>query len=193
MAVPSAAPDADKSTDEKQPSPKQPQVADVLHANLGIIQKAVASKEARLLFGRVLRTTASVRGQFTTSALKSFISQTLPEDSKVRDFILQHLQGGDAVRFDHAWEQGNGTSGARVVKGSRRQLCSTPTAGTLQTYVILRRIWKMLTLKQIKTQQRSLGHPSQKRSSTACSCCASFCVIKRNGARYCSLHGPICP
>jgi hypothetical protein len=98
MAVASTAPDADKSTDEK--ASKLPQVADVLQANLGIIERAVASKETRLLFGRVLRTTASVRGQFSASTLKVFVSQTLPKTSSVRDFLLQHLQDGDAVRFD---------------------------------------------------------------------------------------------
>lgn len=101
MAVASAAPSAEKSTEEK-PASKLPQVGDVLHANLGIIERAVASKEARLLFGRVLRTTASVRGQFTATSLKSFISKTLPKTSTIRDFVLQHLEGGDTVSFDHA-------------------------------------------------------------------------------------------
>jgi hypothetical protein len=82
----------------KEEPPKHPQVGDVLQANLSIITKAVANKEARLLFGRVLRTTASVRSQFTAQTLHGFFSQTLQESSPVRSLVLQYVLAGDAVR-----------------------------------------------------------------------------------------------
>lgn len=114
---------SDKAAEERS---KQPQLADVLQVNLGIIDRAVSSKEARLLFGRVLRTTASVRGQFTASTLQRFISQTLPKTSSTRDFVLEHLQGGDAVRFAHAMcstvDQSTRSSDARNVSNTMQDM-----------------------------------------------------------------------
>ena len=170
MAVASAAPSAEKSTEDK-PASKQPQVGDVLHANLGIIERAVASKETRLLFGRVLRTTASVRGQFTATSLKSFMSKTLPETSTIRDFVLKHLEGGDTVRFDHALVH--------------KQLQEQPIrngASSCRTWKMLMQLGIGIGMHQYRVDLRSL-----RRSCTVCSCYVSSSVIRRSGARCVTL------
>jgi hypothetical protein len=66
--------------------------ADVAASNIKIIHKAVLTKEARLLVGRVLRSTATVRSQMTEEALSEFIASTLEEASPVQTLLLSILK-----------------------------------------------------------------------------------------------------
>lgn len=70
----------------------------VLETNFTIISGAVWSRESRLAFGRVLRTTAAVRPHLTAPLLSSFISKNL-SPSKVTAGLLQYLQSEASVRF----------------------------------------------------------------------------------------------
>lgn len=53
----------------------------VLRANAALIEKAVAQKETRTLFGRVLRHTAAVRRRLTATDLVAFLEGALPAGS----------------------------------------------------------------------------------------------------------------
>jgi hypothetical protein len=66
--------------------------ADVAASNIKIIHKAVVTKEARLLVGRVLRQTAAVRSQLTEDALSEFIATTLEEASPVKTLLLSIIK-----------------------------------------------------------------------------------------------------
>ena len=53
----------------------------VLRSNVHLIEKAVAQKETRTLFGRLLRQTAAVRKQLTAHDLQAFLAEALPPAS----------------------------------------------------------------------------------------------------------------
>ena len=78
--------DKEEAADQK---PSGPVLGDVLKSNLKLIDKAVATREARLLFGRLLRQTATVRSQFSGEALGAFVKDTLAEDSRIRPCLLK--------------------------------------------------------------------------------------------------------
>lgn len=69
----------------------------VLVSNLALISGAVWNRESRLAFGRVLRTTASVRNHFTAQMLYYFISQNL-NSSATKTQIIGYLQRVGPVR-----------------------------------------------------------------------------------------------
>ena len=95
MADTEAAPEA---ADIPASKPTTPQLDEVLASNLKLIHKAVATKEARLLIGRVLRQTATVRTQFSSETLGKFVEDTLQETSPLRPLLLSAVR--DEVR---AW------------------------------------------------------------------------------------------
>lgn len=69
---------------------------EVLRSNLASISGAVASRESRLAFGRVLRTTASVRGLFTDSLLRHFLTHNLTQTA-TKTTLLYYLQESVSV------------------------------------------------------------------------------------------------
>lgn len=72
---------AGKKGEEPAAPPPPPKPLAVLRANAALIEKAVAQKETRTLFGRVLRQTAAVRRRLTAADLVSFLEGALPADS----------------------------------------------------------------------------------------------------------------
>lgn len=97
-----AAPDG-RTCQESHPTDRSPkaelherQALDVLRANLVIISGAVWSRESRLAFGRVLRTTASVRTHFTDTLLRWFFSQSLSQTPS-KKMLLEYLQPPHSV------------------------------------------------------------------------------------------------
>ncbi len=88
-----------KQDAEQQPQPVKPLT--VLRGNVRIIKNAVAEKETRTLFGRVLRQTAAVRRQLTAHDLQAFLASALPPASaaaqQLQEAVKQVSQspGGD--------------------------------------------------------------------------------------------------
>lgn len=87
---------------DKQPKaapPPEPLV--VLRANVALIEKAVAQKEARTLFGRVLRQTAAVRKRLAGADLAAFLEGALPQGAPAQQLLLaavkQVWRGGEWV------------------------------------------------------------------------------------------------
>lgn len=70
----------------------------VLISNLAIISGAVWNRESRLAFGRVLRTTASVRNHFTAKMLHYFIDQNL-NSSTTKTQLMGYLERVGPVRL----------------------------------------------------------------------------------------------
>ena len=62
-----------------------------LRANLVLLERAVLSKDTRLIVGRLLRQTAAVRQQLKPPMLKSLISESLPETCSTRVLMLEQL------------------------------------------------------------------------------------------------------
>lgn len=54
----------------------------VLRSNIALIEKAVAHKETRTLFGRLLRQTAAARKRLTSHELQAFLRQALPSPAQ---------------------------------------------------------------------------------------------------------------
>jgi hypothetical protein len=98
MADPSSKEQVKDGKTEEEAKPTGPVLEEVLDANLKLIDKAVATREARLLFGRILRQTATVRGQFSSERLSKFIDNTLDGDSSIKPFLLQTAAGEGQVR-----------------------------------------------------------------------------------------------
>jgi len=71
----------------------------VLDSNVALLRKAVATRETRLLVGRLLRQTATVRGQFSAEAFEAFFQRALPEGSAVRPLILAAVSQASSVRL----------------------------------------------------------------------------------------------
>jgi hypothetical protein len=90
---------AEEPKADTEPKPNTPVLEHVLASNLKLISKAVATREARLLFGRLLRQTATVRSQLSGDRLAKFVEDTLDPSSPVKSFILQLSSEGDEVRF----------------------------------------------------------------------------------------------
>lgn len=72
-----------------------PSLQSVLDANIQLIRKAVAARETRLLFGRILRQTATVRSQITAEALNTFFETVLAEGSSARSYLLRAVSGDE--------------------------------------------------------------------------------------------------
>ena len=72
---------AGKQGEEAAAPPPPPKPLAVLRANAALIEKAVAQKETRTLFGRVLRQTAGVRRRLTAADLSAFLEGALPPGS----------------------------------------------------------------------------------------------------------------
>ena len=79
--------DTDASEAESTLSP-----TDQLAANLAILEKAVSLKETRMISGRLLRQTASIRHQLTPQILSDFVTKALPEDATMGPILLKQLK-----------------------------------------------------------------------------------------------------
>ena len=65
---------------------------DQLAANLAVLEKAVSLKETRMISGRLLRQTASIRHQLTPQILSDFVTKALPEDATMGPLLLRQLK-----------------------------------------------------------------------------------------------------
>ena len=63
--------------------------SDQLAANLAILEKAVSLKETRMISGRLLRQTASIRHQLTPHILSDFVTKALPENATMGPILLK--------------------------------------------------------------------------------------------------------
>lgn len=79
---------------EKQPVavPEPAKPLAVLRSNLRLINNAVAQKETRTLFGRVLRQTAAVRNRLSARDVQAFLTSSLPASSSVAQQLLGALK-----------------------------------------------------------------------------------------------------
>lgn len=62
-----------------------------LKSNVTLLEKAVALKDTRLLMGRLLRQTATVRKQFSAPLLQELLQDALPQGSATRTYLLDVL------------------------------------------------------------------------------------------------------
>ncbi len=81
-----AAPAAAKEADSKPPT-----TLEALQSIANLLEKSVKLKDTRLMMGRLLRQTASVRKNLTSADLSSFVKQYLPSASPARSFLLEAL------------------------------------------------------------------------------------------------------
>ena len=65
---------------------------DQLAANLAVLEKAVSLKETRMISGRLLRQTASIRHQLTPQMLSDFVTKALPENATMGPLLLKQLK-----------------------------------------------------------------------------------------------------
>ncbi|EFN58026.1 hypothetical protein CHLNCDRAFT_20545 [Chlorella variabilis] len=73
--------DAAPAEEQQKPAVEPIKPPAVLRSNVRLITNAVAEKETRTLFGRVLRQTAAVRRQLTAQELQAFLASALPPAS----------------------------------------------------------------------------------------------------------------
>lgn len=65
---------------------------DKLKSVVALVEKSVKAKDTRLLIGRLLRQTATVRKQLTAANVKAFLRQTLPADLESRTFLTGQVE-----------------------------------------------------------------------------------------------------
>ncbi|PNH08316.1 putative 26S proteasome non-ATPase regulatory subunit 3a [Tetrabaena socialis] len=95
--------EAPKANGATEPTVEAPAVATVdakLKAVLALVERSVKQKDTRLLIGRLLRQTASVRKQLTPSSVKAFLQQSLPADLESRVFLSAHVEQASASGMD---------------------------------------------------------------------------------------------
>lgn len=66
-------------------------VEEKLKAVVALLEKSVKAKDTRLLIGRLLRQTASVRKQLTPANVKRFLQQLLPADLEALAFLSSSI------------------------------------------------------------------------------------------------------
>lgn len=80
-------------TDAAAPEPESRlSPTDQLAVNLAVLEKAVSLKETRMISGRLLRQTASIRHQLTPQILSDFVTKALPEDATMGPLLLKQLK-----------------------------------------------------------------------------------------------------
>lgn len=105
----------DKMQTDEQPSttgaattepakPEAPKVQDVLKSALALVETAVKQKEGRLMSGRIMRLTASIRKQLTGDVLGALVSGALPADVEAKAFLLGYIEKVGACFL--AWHRG---------------------------------------------------------------------------------------
>ncbi|KAK9819846.1 hypothetical protein WJX72_003182 [[Myrmecia] bisecta] len=87
-----AKPDDQRKPEDGEEERQKPTLAAQLKANVALIDKAVRSKDTRLLTGRLLRQTALLRKQLTPDALTAFVKQALPAGLPAQALLLDHLR-----------------------------------------------------------------------------------------------------
>ena len=98
MKTAEASPDGGAAAPKTSEAQLPPTLESVLESNLLLIRKAVATRETRLLVGRLLRQTATVRSQFNAENLQVFFSKSLADSSPVRNMILGAVAQLSTVR-----------------------------------------------------------------------------------------------
>ncbi|CAK0761462.1 hypothetical protein CVIRNUC_002862 [Coccomyxa viridis] len=88
----------DKKAAHEQPSP--PSVKAMLSANVLLLEAAVRAKETRVLAGRLMRQTTSVRRKLTADDLSAFVRETLPHGYPGTSLLLEHLSKETAMDTD---------------------------------------------------------------------------------------------
>ncbi len=84
----------EQSKDDKKAAHEQPSPASVkamLSANVLLLEAAVRAKETRVLAGRLMRQTTSVRRKLTADDLSAFVRETLPHGYPGTSLLLEHL------------------------------------------------------------------------------------------------------
>ena len=77
---------------EELPGPAPLSVEAQLDNSLKLLDRAVRTKDTRLVSGRLLRQTAGVRSKLTSENLQKFVAKTLPESFSAREVLLGILQ-----------------------------------------------------------------------------------------------------
>eukprot|EP00882_Tetradesmus_deserticola_P014365 GHRQ01015276.1.p1 GENE.GHRQ01015276.1~~GHRQ01015276.1.p1 ORF type:complete len:403 (+),score=216.15 GHRQ01015276.1:614-1822(+) len=105
---------APSAKDAEQQQPKPFSVKEGMQGIITLLEKAVKTKETRLLMGRLMRQTAMVRKHMTASDLVAFINTYLPMDSKSAGFLKGYvMQDGDTAPMeDDATAAGDAGDGA---------------------------------------------------------------------------------
>lgn len=103
-AAPSAVP-ADAKAEPSAPAP--PKLQDLLRDITALIEKAVKTKDTRMLQGRLLRLTAAVRKQLNPANIKTFLQQSLAEELEAKAFLVAQMgkvgQGYGKSSGDPGW------------------------------------------------------------------------------------------
>ncbi|GLI66345.1 hypothetical protein VaNZ11_010128 [Volvox africanus] len=97
---PEDAPKANGAADAPAQAPGLISVEDKLKSVVALVEKSVKAKDTRLLIGRLLRQTASVRKQLTATSVKCFLQQTLPAGLESRAFLCSRVQQAAASGMD---------------------------------------------------------------------------------------------
>lgn len=92
---------------EEPPGPAPVSVEAQLDNSLKLLDRAVRTKDTRLITGRLLRQIASVRGKLTSEVLHAFVAQTLPESFSARETLLAalHQTKHTSTQSKHTYEE----------------------------------------------------------------------------------------
>lgn len=77
--------------DKEVPQPAKLTVAAQLRANITLLERAVQTKDTRLIVGRLLRQTAAIRQQLQPSILKGLVEGVLPDSCPTRSLMMEQL------------------------------------------------------------------------------------------------------
>ncbi|KAI7845011.1 hypothetical protein COHA_001377 [Chlorella ohadii] len=135
---------AGKKGEEPAAPPPPPKPLAVLRVNAALIEKAVAQKETRTLFGRVLRQTAAVRRRLTAADLVSFLEGALPADSPA----LQQLVPAVKQAGESAMEDGDAANGAAAEEAPSQPPPPPSGLPEVETYAYLLALMFLIDRKQ---------------------------------------------
>ncbi|KAG2501927.1 hypothetical protein HYH03_000425 [Edaphochlamys debaryana] len=93
-------PEEAKTVDAAPATTAPPTVAEKLKAVVSLVEKSVKAKDTRLLIGRLLRQTASVRKQLKSTNVKDFLRATLPADLDARSFLISSVEQAASTAMD---------------------------------------------------------------------------------------------
>lgn len=125
----------------------------VLRANAALIEKAVAQKETRTLFGRVLRHTAAVRRRLTATDLVAFLEGALPAGSPA----LQQLVPAIKQAGESAMEDGDAANGSAAEEAPSQPPPPPSSLPEVEIYAYLLALMFLIDRKQYEQAQAVAG------------------------------------
>ena len=106
-----------------------------LKAITALVEQAVKLKETRIMSGRLMRLTSSVRKQLTGEVLRQHISSSLPEELESKAFLLTQVQAVRRVLMGGTWQgffMARCLEAWRALRAPPLHSCTTPPRPELE-------------------------------------------------------------